>query len=145
VNQAENAATTVSPVISTRTAWPTNTLVSTITPRCIDQVSGGDPPDVTIPDETHAYPGQPFTKTWRMKNVGTCTWTEAYGFALFSGEEMGVADSVRLPKTVAPGEKMEPLHPVSIKRFYILLIISIPRPPAATKRRNCAVNANVAR
>src|SRR5512138_2778546 len=30
--------------------------------------------DVTIPDGTVMTPNQAFTKTWRVKNVGTCAW-----------------------------------------------------------------------
>ena len=28
--------------------------------------------DITIPDETVIEPGEDFTKTWRLKNTGTC-------------------------------------------------------------------------
>src|SRR5690349_12154805 len=31
--------------------------------------------DVTIPDGTIFSPGAQFTKTWRLQNIGTCTWT----------------------------------------------------------------------
>jgi len=31
--------------------------------------------DVTVPDGTTFAPGATFTKTWRLKNSGTCTWT----------------------------------------------------------------------
>jgi len=31
--------------------------------------------DVNIPDGTVFPPGTTFTKTWRLKNVGTCTWS----------------------------------------------------------------------
>ena len=34
--------------------------------------------DVTVPDGTKYDPGATFTKTWRLRNVGTCTWTTAY-------------------------------------------------------------------
>jgi hypothetical protein len=30
--------------------------------------------DVTIPDNTLLSPGQPFRKTWRLRNDGTCAW-----------------------------------------------------------------------
>jgi hypothetical protein len=41
--------------------------------------------DVTISDGTTMAPGQAFTKTWRVKNTGTCTWTTAYTFVLEEG------------------------------------------------------------
>ena len=31
--------------------------------------------DVTVPDGTTFLPGATFTKTWRLKNAGTCTWS----------------------------------------------------------------------
>ena len=34
--------------------------------------------DVNIPDNTPVSPGQDFIKTWKIKNIGTCTWGEGY-------------------------------------------------------------------
>ncbi len=34
--------------------------------------------DVTVPDGSIYPPGATFTKTWRLKNIGTCTWTPSY-------------------------------------------------------------------
>lgn len=34
--------------------------------------------DLTIPDGTLVWPGQVFIKTWRVRNAGTCTWTDSY-------------------------------------------------------------------
>ena len=31
--------------------------------------------DVTVPDGSPFAPGETFTKTWRLQNTGTCTWT----------------------------------------------------------------------
>jgi hypothetical protein len=52
-------------------------------------------------------PGQSFTKTWRLKNTGTCTWSKAYSVALFSGEAMSAPASVPLPKEVPPGQSVD--------------------------------------
>ena len=30
--------------------------------------------DVTVPDNTKYAPGKTFTKVWRLRNSGTCTW-----------------------------------------------------------------------
>jgi len=59
--------------------------------------------DITVPDGTVFTPGTPFTKTWRLKNVGTCTWTTAYSLVFASGERMSGAD-LPLPVTVTPGQ-----------------------------------------
>ena len=34
--------------------------------------------DVSVPDGTMFAPNTAFSKTWRLKNVGTCTWTTGY-------------------------------------------------------------------
>jgi len=38
--------------------------------------------DVTVPDGTKMEPGDDFTKTWRLLNAGTCSWTTAYRLVL---------------------------------------------------------------
>ena len=63
--------------------------------------------DVTVPDGSTFAAGQAFTKTWRLKNVGTCTWTPSYSLAFVSGELMGGAASSALPTTVAPGQTVD--------------------------------------
>ena len=63
--------------------------------------------DVTVPDGTTFAPGQAFTKTWRLKNVGTCTWTPSYSLAFVSGEIMGGAAASALPASVAPGQTVD--------------------------------------
>ena len=62
--------------------------------------------DVAIPDGTTFSPGAAFTKIWRLKNVGTCTWTTAYSAVFSSGDAMG-ATSAPMPKSVAPGETVD--------------------------------------
>lgn len=62
--------------------------------------------DVTIPDGTAFQPGATFNKTWRLKNVGTCTWTTAYNLVFVSGDQLGAPTSVALP-TVAPGQTVD--------------------------------------
>jgi hypothetical protein len=73
-----------------------------------DQAAAGSPNiDVTIPDNTVMQPGQSFTKTWRLQNTGTCTWTTAYSIAVFSGDPMGAPASVPMPKEVPPGQSVD--------------------------------------
>ncbi len=63
--------------------------------------------DVTVPDGTSFAPGAAFKKTWRLKNIGTCTWTTAYALAFDSGERMGAPTSINLPSSVAPGQTVD--------------------------------------
>lgn len=61
--------------------------------------------DVTIPDGTVFAPGATFTKTWRLKNAGTCTWS-GYSLVFDSGELMGGASPTVIP-TVSPGGEVD--------------------------------------
>jgi hypothetical protein len=62
--------------------------------------------DVTIPDNTSMTPGQKFTKTWRVRNSGTCAWEVGFKFNFTGGEAMG-GSSVKLEKAVEPGKETE--------------------------------------
>src|ERR1043166_2040639 len=63
--------------------------------------------DVTVPDGTRYDPGATFTKTWRLKNVGTCTWTTAYTMVFDTGAQMGSVAAVNLPSSTAPGQPVD--------------------------------------
>ena len=58
--------------------------------------------DVTIPDNTPMTAGQAFTKTWKVKNAGSCPWAAGFKFAFTGGEQMGGA-TFTLPSEVAAG------------------------------------------
>ncbi len=60
--------------------------------------------DVTVADGTVFAPGATFTKTWRLKNIGSCTWTTSYNLLFVSGDQMGTTNQVALPNNVAPGQ-----------------------------------------
>ncbi len=63
--------------------------------------------DVTIPDNTIVEPGETFTKTWRLKNTGTCTWNGSYLVSYISGATMSQQPGywiVQPDRTVAPGQ-----------------------------------------
>ena len=63
--------------------------------------------DVTVPDGTRFDPGAAFTKTWRLRNIGTCTWTTSYTMVYDSGEKMGSTTSVPFPTNVSPGQNVD--------------------------------------
>src|SRR3990172_929541 len=63
--------------------------------------------DVTVPDGTRFEPGTTFKKTWRLKNIGTCTWTTSYSLVFDSGERMGALASINFPSGVAPGQTID--------------------------------------
>ncbi len=62
--------------------------------------------DLDVVDYSFLYPGTNFTKTWRIRNIGTCTWTTKYRFTYISGNPMG-ADTIYLPRSVAPGDTID--------------------------------------
>ena len=63
--------------------------------------------DVTVPDGTTFAANQTFTKTWRLKNIGFCTWTTSYALVFDSGNSMGGPTTVNLPTSVAPGQTVD--------------------------------------
>ena len=59
--------------------------------------------DVTVPDGSHYAPGDTFTKTWRVRNVGTCTWTPAdYSLVLTNGNSFGIDPTQHLLTAPVP-------------------------------------------
>ncbi|MBN2503589.1 MAG: hypothetical protein JXB38_22630 [Anaerolineales bacterium] len=64
--------------------------------------------DVTVPDGTDYDPGETFTKTWRLKNNGSCTWTSGYDLIFASGDAMGGPAAQQLTSgSVAPGATVD--------------------------------------
>src|SRR5688572_31406473 len=61
--------------------------------------------DVTIPDGTTYSPGASFTKTWRLKNAGNCTWT-GYSLAFESGDQMNGTSPTTIG-AVTPGQEVD--------------------------------------
>ncbi len=66
--------------------WDFGLLPAINTEDCTDQVEFIS--DITVPDDTLFAPGTPFTKTWRLRNTGTCTWGPGYSLVFISGEQM---------------------------------------------------------
>ena len=108
VTQTMYAATqnspTSTPVPVTPTPLPaTNTPVATAISYC-DWAAFIK--DVTIPDGTSFSPGEVFTKTWRLQNRGTCTWTPDYDIVFYSGAQMS-GTTMQVPGYVAPGQSVD--------------------------------------
>ena len=59
--------------------------------------------DVTVLDGSRVTPGETFTKTWQVRNIGTCTWTkDVYELVFSGGENFGITTSVKLKEDVLP-------------------------------------------
>lgn len=113
---ATNTQTPAPSPTSTPTPSPSPTLESTPSPSPTQ--SGVTPgttcddatfiSDVTIPDGTQLAPGTVFTKTWKIQNSGTCTWTSGYGVAFSSGSIMGATSPQSLAvDSVPPGGSVD--------------------------------------
>lgn len=63
--------------------------------------------DVSIPDDTIIAPSAGFTKTWRLKNVGACSWTPSYAVIFASGEAMNGPATQALAGNVNPGQTVD--------------------------------------
>jgi len=113
---AESSATprppTMTPIATnTVVSLPTNTPTATPVP----QTPTPETPclwaafvkDVSVPDGTSYAPGNKFTKTWRLQNKGTCTWTSGYDLVFVSGDSMGGAASVPFAGDVLPGQTVD--------------------------------------
>lgn len=114
---------TAQPEVVTSTAQPTAAPANTQTPL----PSATQPPptatrpagctylatfiaDVTIPDDTVLAPGASFTKTWRVRNDGTCTWgpnQPLHALAFTGGSRLGAVDQISLPGNVGPGQTVD--------------------------------------
>lgn len=120
VSQTLAAMPTDTPLPSptaTFTLMPTATETATVSPVVTTTLPGGTPAVVyvnlaqyvsqSIPDDTVFAPGETFTITWRLKNVGTSTWTTGYMLRYYSGEVFGAPKEVFLSREVLPGEEIE--------------------------------------
>ncbi len=116
---AAKAATSTATMIPTATAspyptlrpsstpWPTFTPVPRVAiprPRVCDQ--SGFVSDVTIPDGSSLPGGVRVTKTWKIKNTGTCTWSSSYSIGFYKGDTVTYT-GMSLPYDVEPGEIVE--------------------------------------
>jgi len=63
--------------------------------------------DVTVPDGTIFAPGAQFTKTWRLQNIGTCSWTPTYALVYTSGAQMSGPAVAALTTNVNPGQTVD--------------------------------------
>ncbi len=92
VSSSNTTPNTQPPVVpeSTFTPSPTNTTIFTPTNTSIPCNLATFITDVTIPDNTVMTPGQVFAKTWRLKNIGTCSWNSSYMLVFDHGDGLGV-------------------------------------------------------
>ncbi len=106
VKQPELAIPTLMPTL----ALPTVAPVATMTPiptkepdPCLYAAMVSE----TIPDNTKFSPGETFTKSWTLKNTGTCDWNTGYKLSIKSGKDMSVKGYVNISEETDPGETIK--------------------------------------
>ena len=104
-------ATTSTPIPQPGEILPTLTpaFTPTTAPTLVSAPSDPDCIHATLisefpPDATVYKPGETFTKTWTLKNLGNCTWDKTYKLIFWSGDLMGGSTYYALPEVVAPGD-----------------------------------------
>ena len=98
--------TVTSTTLPTDTPVPTGTTPATATPIPCNRASFVE--DVTIPDNKEVTSDTDFTKTWRLRNNGSCTWTSGYVAMFDHGDRMNAPDTVQVTSgTVTPGETVD--------------------------------------
>lgn len=115
--QASQPTATVTPFV-TITLLPTNTAIASVTLPPLSLLPTNTPAlvvgcdnsvyvsDVTIPDKTVVTAGQSMTKTWKVQNNGTCTWTATYKLSYVAGNAMG-GTATPVGVSVSPGQSVD--------------------------------------
>jgi hypothetical protein len=179
--RTEVAATVLAQVAQTQAAMPTDTpqpsptltLEPTASPTLAASASSdpfitttpgtpGTPPAGTlnraawvsqsIADGSVFEPGEPFTITWQLKNVGATTWTVSYLLRFYSGNAFGAPEEIQLGRVVPPESTVDisipmtaPAQPGNYRTDWVLsdesrtnfkdpvfLQITVANPPTAT-------------
>lgn len=60
--------------------------------------------DINNPPDSILKPNEKFTKTWWVRNSGTCTWTTQFDLVISGGEAFGTSGNIDFTQEVPPGE-----------------------------------------
>jgi|GEM_PF-2232570 len=107
---------------------PTSTPAASATATSLPCNAASFVSDVSIPDGANILVGQSFTKTWRLRNSGSCSWNASYQLVFKSGESMsGPASKPLTNNIIAPGATLDvsvdlkaPASPGTYKGFWEL-------------------------
>jgi hypothetical protein len=92
----------ISPPVATPTPFP-----PTPTPLPVPCNAVSFQADLTIQDGTVFAPNADFTKSWRLKNIGSCSWTTSYDLVFVEGSRMDGKKALALPEKIRPGETLD--------------------------------------
>ncbi len=109
-SQQQQAAPTSTPgsIPTLDTAPTTAPLVPTLVMPPTATTTSCNPPPLMIsesPTDSASYPvNTAFTKTWTIKNMGTCTWNSNYKIIYEGGDAMSGLTTMKFPGSAAPNE-----------------------------------------
>ena len=104
--ETEPAESTATPTATQLVAAAVTNAEGTTIPLCDKYSWDVETVDVTYPDNATVAPGENFTKTWKIKNIGTCTWGEGYQLIYSYGEEMD-GEAVPLSAAISPNQEVD--------------------------------------
>jgi len=107
VQQRPAATARAQSTLARPTRTPLPRLLPTPTPAAACTNAARFIADVNFPDDTQVSPGQGFTKIWRLRNAGTCTWNEQYKAVFVGGDSMSNNTPLSIPAVVAPGSTVD--------------------------------------
>jgi len=114
------AAFTVTPAPPTETQAPEATATETTLP--VAQVTNAEGTvvtlcdkyswdvatvDVNVPDNTTMSQGQEFVKTWKIKNIGSCTWGAGYTMVYSYGDDKMSGQPQAFGAAIEPGQEVD--------------------------------------
>lgn len=103
--QVNTATPTEAPIQVTDTPVPTAspTSTTTLTPAADCDLTKFVA-DVTYPDNTEVKANEKITKTWQLRNMGSCAWDSKYKLVFIRGEQMnGTSPADIITTPIAPG------------------------------------------
>ncbi len=108
---------TMSLLLRTATVTPTKKVTPTATPTATSTSTPTPDPslcnqaefvaDISYPDGSLVEMGTRFTKTWRLKNSGTCAWTADYELVFFNGSQLNGPIVQPIGREVKPGQEVD--------------------------------------
>ena len=121
-NESASVNTNVTPIVLNEASEPQQQSQSNNQPAQEQQNNASEPQEPTqtalpcnkakfvaenISDNKQYDPGDTFTKTWTMRNDGSCTWDKTYRVVFNEGDRMNGETSFYLDREVKPGETID--------------------------------------
>jgi hypothetical protein len=95
-------------VPTTGPTMPIATSFSTLLPVPVVQCDAAQfVEDVNIKDGSVLERGASFTKIWRLRNTGNCSWTTSYALVFVNGDSLSAPVAIGLIENVNPGQTID--------------------------------------